>query len=307
MINPATPTKKVFLNKRFFQYIVRSTNQINKSAELIRLFGGQIEQFLDNEVTYVLTDIPKDEWPPYGRDSLLESARHHKVKLMSLDDLLIWCQNYLNSQFSSDEEEESKSDVRLLQKPCIKFEDLHGHFAPTTKELLQWPELNLNKSIPVGRPLFSVHSATAQSAPTPVKQQHQQPLVPAAAAPVALPSHHHQPITNPPNSTHNNHINSANSNSKLSSRPLFRRGKPFFCEICNVKVAEDIEEHIANTNHQVNASKIDWTQVSLVIESLPSLSTLNMRRLTNLTPPNGVEHQEFLCLHKVDSVSQLFT
>lgn len=236
-------SKKVFSDKRFFQHVLKANAaQIEKSAEFIKLFGGQIEQFLDNEVNYVLTDIPKSEWPPQGRDSILLNASRLGVKLMALDDLRRWCSKYVSSQSSSDEDDEA-TDVKRLKEPFIKIEDSEGRYRPIVIEFEQWPELT-----------FHTNQQVAKS-----------------------------PINND------------------------RRRRSVYCELCDIKFSERIEDHIETEQHKLKIEEEDWTPVYKVLESIPSISTLNMRRLeTNLTPPDGQEHQEFICLHKVDSVSQLF-
>lgn len=238
-------SKKVFSDKKFFQHVLKANAvQIEKSAEFIKLFGGQIEQFLDNEVNYVLTDIPRSEWPPQGRDSILQNASRLGVKLMSLDDLRRWCSKYVSSQSSSDEDDEA-TDITRLKTPFIKIEDSNCRYRPIYREFNQWPRLTFNEN-----------------------QQ-------AAKSP----------------------INNNNNN---------RRRRSFFCELCNINVSERIEDHIENEQHKLKIEEEKWSPVYKVMDSIPSISTLNMRRLTNLTPPDGQEHQEFICLHKVDSVDQLF-
>lgn len=267
----STPLKtKFFSNKKFFQHVLKANAaNVKKSAELIKLFGGQIEQFLDHEVSYVLTDIPKSDWPPQGRDRMLQTARNCGVKLMSLNDLLAWCSQYISSQSSSDEDDET-TNVRLLQKPYIKFEDVSERFSPSVKEFTQWPELNLHGNLPVGKSIFNNNHSNLSTPNQSANQVTPQPAQIAQAGP----------------------------------RGFKRRN--LFCEICNQKVNERTEDHIQTEQHKLKTEGLDWSEVQSVIESLPSLSTLNMRRLTNLTPPDGVEHHEFLCLHKVESVSQLF-
>lgn len=280
-----TNTKKTFfINKKFFFYTLQaSAANIAKSAELIKLFGGQIEQFLDHEVSYVLTDIPKSEWPPYGQDSMLEKARNYGVKLMSLQDLLMWCSKYVSSQSSSDDDDET-ANVKELKQPFIKFEDINCQFAPSVKEFAHWPEVNYNGNQPVGKSIFNDSTLLCT-----------------------------------PNQSVNNIIHPNNSaqltpqaNSLRSSIPqsLFqqqqhrgaRKRHSIYCEICNHKVCDRVEDHIQTQGHIINTDRTNWNDVHSVVESLPSLNTLILRRLTNLTPPKG----EFLCLHKVDSVSQLF-
>lgn len=259
----ATPNptgKKVFLNKKFFFYVKKSSkNKIIKPAKLIKAFGGQIEQFLEQEVSYVLTDIPRNEWPPHGEDGVLERAIKLNVKLMSIDDLINWCAKYLSSQSSSDDDDEfTKVTVRELKAPFLKFEDLNYQQAPSVREFISWPEVNIQNlnQLPLGKSFFSRVLDLCVSA---------------------------------------------------TQKQIRRDLRPIYCEICSQQVAETIEDHIQSQAHKLATIRLNWSEVDSVIDSLPSLSTLNMRRLTTLTsPPNGTEHQEFLCLHKVESVSQLF-
>lgn len=330
-------TKKFFLDKKFYFHVrFSSASHVEKTAELIKVFGGQIEQFLDNEVTYVLTDVPRTEWPPNGKDSVLETARSYKVKLMCLQDLLIWCSKYISSQSSSDEDDETRANTKLLQQPFMKFEDFSGHYAPTVKEFVQWPELNINTHLRVGKSLFSdssllctpnhsmntAHHPNISAQPN-LQAAHVKDSIPnrnntgtpqplhtlnptnvatnmtTTIKPAVMPQHasYTRPATQPnqPQNSNNNMI-----------QPRIRRKNSIYCEICSTKITDKIEDHIQSQAHRLNTDKLNWSEVNSVIESLPSLSTLNMRRLTNITPPKGVEHQEFLCLHKVDSVSQLF-
>lgn len=274
----ASVTTKFFLNKKFFLYVKRS-NQLEKSAEIIKLFGGQLETFLDLDVSYVLTDVPKSEWPPDGTDIMLRKAVDHGVKLMSLSDLTLFCSNYIASQSSSDGDDETKASIKNLRPPFIKFEDTKGQYAPTVKEFLQWPELRLAPfnelgytNLQVGKSFFNDNAGSEHgSTRTPV-------------------------VTN--------EILNANNNNVVH-RGVKRR-QTVYCEICNRKVDEKIEDHILTPAHLTCTEKQDWRDVNSVIDSLPSLSTLNMRRLTNLTQSNGLGHQEFFCLHKMESVSQLF-
>lgn len=293
--------KKFFLNKRI--YVDVRAPFSTKAAELIKSFGGTVETFLDNEISYLLTDVPKDEWPSNwnGEDTKkecplqshqfflekrnsqvpdrdprhrqLEQACNRGTKLISLSDLLSFCAKYVTSNSSSDEDDELKATIKELQQPFLKHEDINYQFAPSTKEFVRWPELNINTSLQVGRSFFSDPSSQVSS-PRPV-------------------------VTS-------NLSKSSTKNGFLAPVQGVRRRNSVYCEICNLKIVDKIEDHIQTPAHKTNTEKLNWTEVSSVIDSLPSLSTLNMRRLTNLTPPNGIEHQEFLCLHKVESVSQLF-
>jgi len=329
MTSALLPEKKFFLDKKFYLYVRRSSAaNIEKSAELIRLFGGQIEQFLDHEVTYVLTDVSKNEWPPNGRDSTLEKAFNHGVKIMSLHDLLLWCSQYLCSQFSSDDDEETRANTNQLRQPFIKFEDMNCHYSPSIKEFIRWPSVNLTTNLPVGKSFFndsSVVSTPNQSANNTNHPNNSAQLTQQATSVRVLTSHlvtNSTSVANQPSNSNNNNFNgrmiqqnnliqtnAAKNSVQLANQHAHRgvrRRHSAYCEICNQKIADRIEEHIQTPAHKANTEKLNWSEVSSVIDSLPSLSTLNMLRLTNLAPPDGIEHQEFLCLHKVDSVSQLF-
>lgn len=261
MTSSNSAAKRFFLNKRFYLH-VRGRANTEKAAELIKVFGGQIDQFLENSVSYVLTDVPKQEWPPLGNDDTLKRARNTNVKLMSLKDLIIWCSQYISSQSSSDEDDESKASVNELNEPFLKFEDLNCYYSPTVKEFVKWPEVNISAHLPVGKSIFSDSGPLTQLPPP------------------------------TPNHTANHGI---------------RRRHPVFCEICSQKIVDKIEDHVQTPLHKSNTEKMNWSEVNGVIESLPTLSTLNARRPSSLTPkPNISEHQEFLCLHKVESISQLF-
>lgn len=241
---------KFFINKKFYFHLTRiNSAQKIKSAELIKIFGGQIDEFLDHEISYVLTDIPKSSWPPNGDDEILLKAKTYKVKIMSLHDLRAFCFKYVTSQSSSDEDDETEVNL----KAYIKFEPLSGTVAPTMREFNQWPEPNFN--VTIGRSIFS------------------------------------DGIITPNNSTQTTAV---------------RRRCSIYCDICALKVNESVEEHIKSPAHQLNTEKLSWTDVQQVISSLPSLSTLNKRRISDLKPPEGSEQTEFICLHKVESVSQLF-
>lgn len=288
----ADETKKFFINKKFFLYTRRAPNiSINKTVDLIKVFGGQIEQFLDHEVNYVLTDIPKSEWPPHGRDNILETARNYNVKLMSLPDLLGWCSRYVYSQSSSDDDDELKG--KNIIPPFIKFEDKNCHYAPTVKELQSWPELNLSGPLPVGKPLFSDiinGTRTPNQSSNFNRPDNSAQLTQQACARTATPNLNASSSTNPLNP---------------SGAPRVKRRHPIYCEICSQRISDRIEDHMLSQAHKNNTDKLDWSEVSSVIDSLPSLSTLSVRRLA-IPHEEVFKHQEFLCLHKVDSVSQLF-
>lgn len=348
MMTPTTQSKDKlhFVGRKFFFHVKRSSaDNRAKSAELIKLFGGQIEHFLDHEVTYILTDVPKSEWPPYGTDPMLEKAVQYKVKPMHLKDLLLFCSHYIASQSSSEDDDETRALIKQLQQPFIKFEDIDGKFAPSTKEFVKWPELNLDVTVPVGKSFFEAATFTttphqsannvchpnnsaqltqqAQSMRTTTANMHTNSVSTANNQP---PLNTINPTNLPNNNNNNNNtaaqnnilvaqVNGVKNNTQLNSNHQHnnhiahrgvRRRHSVYCEICSRKIEDTIENHIQNPKHIANIERVDWNEVNSVIDSLPSLSTLNMRRLTNLTPPNGIEHQEFVCLHKMDSVSQLF-
>lgn len=332
--------KKFFLNKRFYLH-VKSRAESEKAAECIRVFGGQIDLFLDNSVSYVLTDVPKIEWPPNGIDETLQKARSMNVKLMSLSDLLIWCSQYISSQSSSDEDDELRANINELREPFIKFEDLNCYYAPTVKELVKWPEINLSTSIPLGRSIFSdssllstpnqstnniLHnhpnnsaqitqqaaslktnnlminatstSTANQPPPSPLANPNQVNGVNGVGAPLTA----HHVIKHVASQSNINHPIS-NQQQNVAQRMLKRRN-PVYCEICNLRITDKIEDHIKTASHRANIERVNWNEVSSVIKSLPSFTTLNKRRITSITPTNS--EQEFFCLHKVESVSQIF-
>lgn len=232
---------KFFQGKRVYFHTLKSTGEnINKTADIIKTFGGVIEQFCDHEISYVITDVHKSEWPPHGRDETLQRAAKLGVKLMSLHELIDFCAQYVASQSSSDEDEDS-SNVRILQSPYLKFQGARSIYAPTFKEFNKWPEF---KPTPLGVSIFND---------------------------LTLPT---RPVCN-----------------------TTCKRKSIYCEICSVRT-DKIDEHVNSEEHKLKTESLDWQQVNSVIESLPSLNTLNKKRISNLTPPNGIEHQEFVCLHK---------
>lgn len=273
---------KFFLDKKFFIHLRRANqSNVEKSAELIKLFGGQIEQFLETTISYVLTDIPKSEWPPHGNDNVLVRARQTNVKLMSLNELISWCSKYVNSQSSSDDDDDgSGARIRPLVSPFIKLEDYNCCFSTSVREFASWPTINLNQDIPIGKSIFCDN---------------------------------HPQLGTPNTSVNNvtNHINQLNNTSaQLTPQAMQPRGArrkhSVFCEICNIRLTDKIDDHILTPMHIANTEKLDWTDVNQVIDCLPSLSSLNRHRLSDLSVPKGAEYQEFVCLHKMDSVSQLF-
>lgn len=334
-----TSTHKFFLNKKFFIYLRKSNkNNIDKSAELIKLFGGEVEQFLECGISYVLTDIPKSEWPPDGSDQILMRACQNKIKLMSIRDVYSWCTKYINSQSSSDDDEEQVARVRRLQSPYLKIEDQNCFFSPSVKEFNTWPKLNL-QDLAHGRPIFCDTILTNGTTNNSLNNSAQ--ITPAVSlksntAYFNINHDHRSPMgTNIIQNTGslqmtNNNTKLANLNQHSNNQIVPRGTQPpgshqqqtsakdhaahrgvkrkhgVFCEVCNLRLTDRIEEHILTPAHQANIDKTDWSEVSQVIDCLPSFSTLNKHRLSNLHIPKGVEYQEFLCLHKMDSVSQLF-
>lgn len=159
--------QQFFRNKTFFLDIRQSSLRRSKFAEVIRLFEGQIEQFLDRNVSYVLTDVPKKNWPPASKDSILESALSLAIKLMSAVDFATWCAKYIGESSSGDEDDENRPKVKLLKQPFIKIEDADCYYAPSVKELTSWPEVNLTTPLPIGCSVFSdphIISTSNQSA-----------------------------------------------------------------------------------------------------------------------------------------------
>lgn len=337
------PNKKFFVNKRIFLHLTSTAKvKFERTAELIRIFGGQIEQFLDHEVSYVLTDIPKNEWPPDGQDSMLLMARKYNVKLMSLDNLIVFCSGYVASQLSSDDDDDKGINIKNLKPPFIKHEDTLCRFAPSVREFVKWPEINLDSSLPVGRSFFSdpnflitpTHSTNNNNHPNYSAQLTQQasrnktPNPNNSVSKNSLSTANNQPPTNvnsnnmngvvarihntaanhsiTKNSTQHNNNNQNTTNNNVCPKLGVKRRHSVYCEICNQKVDDKIEDHIQTQTHKANTDKMCWDEVDTVIESLPGLSTLNKLRLTNMRPHDGVEQAEFLCLHKVDSGSPLF-
>lgn len=272
---------KFFLDRKFFIHLRRANqSNIDKSTELIKLFGGQIEQFLETSISYVLTDIPKSEWPPHGNDSVLVRARQNNIKLMSLAELISWCSKYVNSQSSSDDDDDQGARIKLLTSPYIKLEDYNCCFATSVREFVAWPTICLNQDIPIGKSIFCDN----------------------------------YPQLGTPNTSVNNVTNQINqlnnTSAQLTPQAMLPRGAKrkhsVFCEVCNIRLTEKIDDHISTQTHMANIEKLDWTDVDKVIDCLPGFNSLNRHRLSDLSVPKGAEYQEFVCLHKMDSVSQLF-
>uniref|UniRef100_A0A6G1SBU2 Uncharacterized protein n=1 Tax=Aceria tosichella TaxID=561515 RepID=A0A6G1SBU2_9ACAR len=289
--------KQVFMNKRFYLHFKCKAN-LAKASDVIKAFGGQIEEFLDKTtVSYLLTDIPSEQWPPNGKDSTLQIGVNHAVKIMSFQNLINYCREYLISQSSSDEDEELKVQTTELRAPFIKFEDTRHKYAPSVRELPEWPEINLDAPLQPGQTIFGFNPAHANTTPTPspkptsavwpsnnihikTRQQHTTQMMTPKASPA----------------TPNMHANQC--------RRMLRKNATH-CELCGVRVApEKLEEHIDSHEHTSNVENAKWGEVESVIDSLPSLDSLITRKRVQLT--NLDEHQEFLCLHKVETISQMF-
>lgn len=321
---------KMFLTKKFYLHM-RGVN-IAKITELINTFGGQVEQFMDATVSYVLTDKSRKEWPPHTKDTILEQAIRLGIKLMSKDELESWCLDYAISPISSDDDN-TKGNIRCMKQPFLKFEDVHQRFAPSFKEFGRWPDINVTQlgNLPIGRSFFSdthlfstPNNSTANQHPNNSAQLTQQATnsIRTNTANISITSAHttnfhfnHQNLTSPPHNL--NPLvapNPANNKSTMNLQQIqqqqqrgVKRRHTVYCEVCCLKITDKIEEHIKTESHRINTDKVDWSEVNMVINSLPSLNLLNRKRLSTLTlPPNGIEHEEFLCLHKVESVSQLF-
>lgn len=201
---------------------------------------------------------------------MLERAISTKnSKPISLHDLRIFCSKYLASGTSSDEDDDPRNGIREIRKPYIKIEDSNCQHMPSVREFDPWPQILPVENIQLGRSIFS-----------------------------DLPS---QPGTPVPTSR--------NTAQQLPQTRGVKRRHAIQCEICDRKVGpnETIEEHIKTEKHQEKTGTLNWSAVKGVIESLPGFGTLNMMRLTNgQKESSGDNFQEFLCLHKVESVSQLF-
>jgi len=260
----ATSTKKFFLDKRFYLHM-KGRGNAAKAAETIRVFGGSIDQFLENTLSYVLTDVPKNEWPPNGDDEDLITARKFGVKLMSYQDLVAWCSKYINSQSSSDEDDEVKTTIKELHAPYLKCEDVEFRYQPVFKQLSKWPEVNFN--VPNNASIFTEPSLLQ----TQIEKNAQQLVA--------------QPQTTATPGT--------------TAKTGVRRKSPIYCDLCGHKLEESLEEHESSEEHQKNLTRFDWSDVESVIKSLPSFSTLNMMRIQKLS--GDYSNQEFLCLHKFPS------
>ncbi|KAG9511311.1 Acetylcholine receptor subunit beta-like 1, partial [Fragariocoptes setiger] len=270
--NMADTWKKGFFKKTF--HIDLRTSQWKllhpRLESLIRTFGGRIEQFLDQEVDYLVTDFPRDVWPPIGTDLVLQRAISIGVKLMSADELVYFCKKYCSTTCDN----ENKIDARELRAPFIKYQDVTCRFAPSFKEFTAWPEIDTSKPVPIGRSFFTGNE------PQP-SQPHTQQL---------------QQQTGTTNGT----TNPQNQNIRKI------RHREVYCELCSAKVGakDELELHFASTKHKENVAKADWKEVCSVIDSLPALDAvvspnvtpngLTKLRLTNL---NG--SQQFLPLHDI--------
>lgn len=331
----AGSSAKIFMNKRFYLHIKGKANTL-RAAELIKAFGGQIDEFLECGVSYVLTDVLKAEWPdrlPKGCDETLRRALESGVKLMSFHDLLKWCSRYLASPSSSDEDEEIKAQINRLQAPFIKFEPLRGNFAPVARELRSLPEPNLAPKMgtsifldpnpQTSTPTVSLnttttanhlpHNNSAQLTPQAISSR----MTPITITPfksINIKSQVASPLINfTPNSANAVITQLKQQHQNHSSGPPMRQHKrrhPAYCEICNQRPTVSIEEHCQSTSHLENLKKLDWTDVHSVISSLPRMETLtNLGRDCTLQLTAPTKNFEFVPLHKmgsVESVSQLF-
>jgi hypothetical protein len=288
--------KQVFMNKRFYLHFKCRMN-LAKATEVIKAFGGQIEEFLDKtSVSYLLTDIPSEEWPPNGKDPILQIGVNHAVKIMSYQNLIIYCREYLLSQSSSDEDDELKVQTTELRAPFIKIEDTRCKYVPSVKELTEWPEINLDTPLMPGQTIFGFNNAnTTNTQPTPTPRQISTPKQPSTPKPIPTPR---------PN---NGNFIMALSNPKVAPNQCRRviRRNAVYCELCGSRHADrQLEEHLESSEHKSNIENAKWGEVESVIDSLPSLDSLIKCKRVQLT--NLEEHQEFLCLHKVETISQMF-
>lgn len=290
--------KQVFMNKRFFLHFKCSANKA-KATEVIKVFGGQIEEFLDKTSTsYLLTDIPTQEWPPNGKDTTLQAGITHALKLMSFQNLINYCREYLLSQSSGDEDEELKVQTTELRAPFIKFEDTRCKYSPSVKELNEWPEINLDAPLMPGQTIFGFNHANATTQPTPSPRPSSGKVWPAT---MTTPRANQPPTTL---MTQSKTVAKQTVTSAQHCRRVLRKNTTY-CELCGVKVGpEKLEEHLDSSEHKSNIENAKWVEVESVIDSLPSLDSLITRKRVQLT--NLDEHQEFLCLHKVETISQMF-
>lgn len=297
----STKVEKSFLGKAFYFHLRRESH-VGKADELIKLFGGKIEQFLDCKVSYVLTDIPKADWPPDGNDATLKRAYDNKIKILSYFNLVTWCHNYLASQSgNSDEDDDAKANVNQLREPYIKFEDISCRFAPTAKEFVKWPEINVTSNLPLGKSIFN--DSNLLSTPT---QSLNNVNHPNNSAQLTQQAAMNQVATNNTanTNTHNNTVNNNNGPKTPANHRAGKRKPPVYCEICNTRIHERIDDHILTQAHTSNLDKFNWSEVTSVIASLPGLGAFNPRRIA---PPRPCERQEFVPLHKIESISQLFS
>lgn len=359
---------------------VVNTAKSRRATELIKIFGGQVDQFIERGLNYILTDLPKSLWPPQGNDPIIVRAVNNGLKIMSFEQMLSWCQQYTANPSSSDEDDESKYKVNELREPFLKSEDFHRQYAPTVREFSKWPEINVSAPIPLGKSIFNdpsslstpnqsmnnnqvnhpnnsaqlTQQANSMRPFTPSKpigncilenwaRNHYQPATPGtplttsnivnglrSTMPASMPS----PRLVPPKSSQLNQQQQRQQPQTPNNRPQtpitnlqpqtpitnvqpqtpnnlaqtpYRRKHLVYCEICNIKVnTNQLHEHIASQEHKTNTDKLNWKEVHSVISSLTSISALNSKPVPTLTTPTNNEHQEFLCLHKVESVSQIF-
>ena len=84
---------------------------------------------------------------------MLELARKADIKILPAVDVLIFCEQYLNSQENKQVEFSPNSEKIVCQPiklnhPFLKVEDKKKKFRPIYKEFLEWPEVNLESNSP---------------------------------------------------------------------------------------------------------------------------------------------------------------
>jgi hypothetical protein len=276
MKTPAN-AKQVFMNKRFYLHFKSRANW-SKASEVIRAFSGQIEECLDKTTTsYLLTDIPQEEWPPRGKDPILQRGINHAFKIMSYQNLINYCREYLIASSSSDDDDDLRMLTMNLRTPFIKFEDSRYKYQPTVKELAEWPEINLDEPLGPGQTIFGFNHANNANINSRTRQ----------------------------NSTHVMTAKTLpNSNVPQGPQPPKLRRNAIYCELCGTRVVDKLDEHMESQEHKSNIENARWGDLESVIDSLPSLDSLISSKRVQLT--SAEEPQEFLCLHKVESLSQMF-
>lgn len=274
--------EKHFPNKKFYVHLREHTQraQVEKAMDLIRSFGGQIEQFLTKEISFVLTDIPDNA------DPILENAHRLNAKIMSLKQLVKFAHEYAKASGGSDENDNAIADAeRYFNKIGTERPDA------ICRDFRQLPIIRIRKNLQIGQSIFEDPVAPTEMFPTnnviPCNQYIAQP--PVSPSLTATPTPHATPNATP--------------NTSQREQGVRRRNSPY-CEICDIRIVGKIEEHVQTPAHKDNSAKLDWSPLDTIINTLPSLSTLStMRRLTNYITD---EHKEFICLHKTESISQLF-